>query len=72
MPTVKDITIKNNIPSVLVLLKMVDAGGLATYSIDYTSIGYQAGEIAVEILKGNTKPATTPLSKCRRTYFSRK
>ena len=60
MPTVKDITIKNNIPSVLGAPEMVDAGGLATYSIDYTSIGYQAGEIAVEILKGNTKPATTP------------
>ncbi len=39
---------------------MVEAGGLATYSIDYASLGYQAGEMAVEILKGETEPATTP------------
>jgi len=60
MPTVKDITIKNQIPTVLGAPEMVEAGGLATYSIDYTSIGYQAGEIAAEILKGNAEPATTP------------
>lgn len=60
MPTVKDITIKNQIPTVLGAPEMVEAGGLATYSIDYASIGYQAGEIAAEILKGNAEPATTP------------
>jgi|SRR5690625_200652 len=60
MPTVKEITIDNQIPSVLGAPEMVEAGGLATYSIDYASLGYQAGEMAVEILKGQAEPATTP------------
>lgn len=60
MPTVKDITIEHQIPSVLGAPEMVEAGGLTTYSVDYTSLGYQAGEIAVKILNGDTEPATTP------------
>ena len=60
MPTVKDITIENKIPSVLGAPEMVEAGGLATYSIDYASIGYQAGEIAAEILEGKADPANIP------------
>ena len=60
MPTVKEITIDNQIPSVLGAPEMVEAGGLATYSIDYASLGYQAGELAVKILKGQAEPATTP------------
>ena len=31
--------------------------GIATLSIDYYSIGYQAGEMAVQILTENTDPA---------------
>lgn len=60
MPTVREITIENQIPSVLGAPEMVEAGGLTTYSIDYTSLGYQAGEMAVEILEGNADPATMP------------
>lgn len=58
MPTVKDITIENQIPSVLGAPEMVEAGGLTTYSIDYHSLGYQAGEMAIEILEGNAEPAS--------------
>lgn len=60
MPTVREITIDNQVPSVLGAPEMVEAGGLTTYSIDYTSLGYQAGEMAVEILEGNAEPATLP------------
>jgi putative ABC transport system substrate-binding protein len=60
MPTVREITIDNQIPSVLGAPEMVEAGGLTTYSIDYTSLGYQAGEMAVQILEGNAEPATMP------------
>ncbi|GAA0446837.1 ABC transporter substrate-binding protein [Lentibacillus halophilus] len=31
-------------------------GGFATYGIDYETIGYRTGEMAVEILKGNKEP----------------
>lgn len=60
MPTVKDITVENQVPSVLGAPEMVEAGGLATYSVDYHSLGYQAGELAVDILNGEAEPATTP------------
>lgn len=60
MPTVREITVNNQIPSVLGAPEMVEAGGLTTYSIDYTSLGYQAGEMAVQILEGNAEPATLP------------
>ena len=59
MPTVKDITIENQVPTVLGAPEMVEAGGLATYSVDYHSLGYQAGEMAVKILEDETEPATT-------------
>ena len=34
-----------------------DQGGLCTLSIDYTELGHMAGEMAVKILKGESKPA---------------
>ena len=40
---------------------MVDNGGLATYGIDYNKLGYKAGEMAVKILKGESKPADMPI-----------
>ncbi len=60
MSTVRDLTVSNGIPSVMGAPAMVAEGGLATYGINYESIGRQAGEIAVEIIEGNTEPATTP------------
>jgi len=40
---------------------MVNAGGLATYGIDYYQLGYLAGQQAVEILVNGAAPATTPI-----------
>lgn len=59
--TVRDITTEYQIPSVLGSPEMVEEGGLATYSIDYHSLGYQAGEMAVQILNGEAEPATMPV-----------
>ena len=36
---------------------MCKAGGLCTLSIDYEELGHMAGEMAVKILKGESKPA---------------
>lgn len=58
--TIKEITLQHQIPSVLGAPEMVEGGGLATYSVDHEAIGYQAGEIAVDIIEGNAEPATTP------------
>jgi len=40
---------------------MVNAGGLATYGIDYYQLGYLAGQQAVEILVNGASPAEMPI-----------
>ncbi|MPM20465.1 hypothetical protein SDC9_66895 [bioreactor metagenome] len=40
---------------------MVDAGGLATYGIDYYKLGYMAGQMAIQILVDGKDPATMPI-----------
>lgn len=39
----------------------VKRGGLITYGIDYYNLGYQTGEMAVKILKGEAKPEDMPI-----------
>lgn len=39
----------------------VARGAIATIGIDYYSLGYQTGQMAVRILKGEAEPATTPV-----------
>ena len=40
---------------------MCKAGGLFTLSINYKDLGKAAGEMAVKILKGESKPADMPI-----------
>lgn len=40
---------------------LVTAGGTATYGINYYKLGYQTGEMAVQILKGEATPAEMPI-----------
>lgn len=58
--TIKDITLEHQIPSVLGAPEQVEGGGLATYSVDHEAIGYQSGEMMVDIIEENSDPATTP------------
>lgn len=39
----------------------VRQGALATVGIDYFKLGYQTGQMAVKILRGEAKPATMPI-----------
>ena len=39
----------------------VNAGGTATYGIDYYKLGYQTGVMAAKILKGEAAPAEMPI-----------
>lgn len=57
MATVTLIANKNNLPVIVGESGMVSNGGLATYGIDYYNLGYKSGEMAVKILKGESKPA---------------
>ena len=58
MPTVSMIATDNGLPIICGEQGMVDAGGLATYGIDYYQLGYMAGQMAVEILRDGADPAT--------------
>lgn len=39
----------------------VEAGALATYGIDYDELGYQTGEMAIEVLREDTDVAEMPI-----------
>lgn len=61
MSTVSMVATDNGLPIICGEAGMVEAGGLATYGIDYYQLGYLAGEMAVSILRGETTAAETPI-----------
>ena len=61
MATVAMVANESKLPVICGEEGMVDAGGLATYGIDYYQLGYKAGQMAVKILKGEAKPADMPI-----------
>lgn len=72
MATVAMVANDNGIPTIVGEAGMVEAGGLATYGIDYYQLGYMAGEQAIDILV-NGKTATEipigylPADRCELT-----
>lgn len=48
-------------PIVAASIEQVEAGGLATYGIDYESLGKQTGLMAAKILDGDATPSTMPV-----------
>ena len=61
MEIVKNITVPEKIPVICGEENMVTIGGLASYSIDYYTLGYKAGEQAYEIMVNGADPATMPI-----------
>lgn len=61
MSTVAMIANDNGIPTICGEAGMVEAGGLATYGIDYYQLGYLAGEQAVDILVNGADIASMPI-----------
>ncbi|NLI19054.1 MAG: ABC transporter substrate-binding protein [Actinomycetales bacterium] len=49
------------IPAIAAEGDSVARGTIATYGISYYELGYQTGEMAVKILKGEAEPATMPV-----------
>lgn len=69
--TVATICNENKIPTIVGEEGMVDKGGLATYGINYYSLGKLAGQIAENILIDGIKPGDIPVryldsSSCER------
>lgn len=61
MATVSVTADENKLPVICGESGMVDAGGLATYGIDYDKLGYMAGEQAVKVLTGKADIADMPI-----------
>lgn len=61
MPTVAMVATDNNLPIICSEGSQVDAGGLATYGIDYYQLGYMAGQMAIKILVDGAEPGTMPI-----------
>lgn len=51
----------NKIPVMVGEFDSVKRGGLGAYGFEYFDIGYEAGQMAVKILKGESKPADIPV-----------
>lgn len=58
MPQVVGVTDEAGLITVCGATSMVEAGGTLTYGINYYYIGYDAGVMAAQILKGEAEPAT--------------
>ncbi|WMJ89513.1 ABC transporter substrate-binding protein [Anaerocolumna sp. MB42-C2] len=61
MPTVSQVANANNLPVICGEEGMVDAGGLATYGIDYYELGKLTGKQAVKIIEGTATTAEMPI-----------
>ena len=57
MPTLATVTEEAKLPVICGEGGMVKAGGVATLGVDYYKLGFQAGEMAADILDGKSKPA---------------
>ena len=51
----------NKLPMMVGEFDSVKRGGLAAYGFEYYDIGYEAGQMAAKILKGESKPADLPV-----------
>lgn len=61
MPTLIDITNAAHIPVFPAVESMVDDGGLATIGLNQYELGLLTGRMTAKIVKGEAKPADTPI-----------
>ena len=61
MTVIASIANENKVPTVCGEVAHVEAGGLASISINYEELGRRAGEMAVRILTEGANPAEMPI-----------
>ena len=62
MATVAQVTNENNLPVIVGEESMCENGGLATLSLDYYTVGQNAGKQALAILNGEAQVEETPVT----------
>lgn len=60
LESVIDVANSNKLPVMVGELDSVKRGGLGAYGFEYYDIGYEAGQMAVKILKGEATPSEIP------------
>lgn len=65
-PLVVEKALQNKVPLIGCIEDQVNQGALATETIDYYKLGYQTGEVAVKILKGE-KPSNIAIKTLEKT-----
>lgn len=60
LSSVVDVATANKLPLVVGEFDSVRGGGLLAFGFEYSDIGYQAGKMAAQILKGEKKPSEIP------------
>ena len=60
---------ENKLPMMVGEFDSVKRGGLAAYGFEYYDIGYEAGQKAVKILKGESKPGDLPVDIPQKLKF---
>jgi ABC-type uncharacterized transport system, periplasmic component len=60
---------KQNVPVFPAATTMVSDGGLATVGLSQYELGQETGKMVVNILKGKSKPATTPVKFIKKGHL---
>lgn len=67
--TIIEVAQTNELPLMVAELDSVKRGGLAAFGFEYYDLGYETGEMAVQILKGEKEPATFPVQVPKELKF---
>jgi len=69
LETVTSVAFDNKLPMMVGELDSVKRGGLAAYGFSYHDLGYETGQMAVKILKGESKPSELPVQVPKNLKF---
>jgi putative tryptophan/tyrosine transport system substrate-binding protein len=69
LESVNLVAFDNKLPMMVGELDSVKRGGLAAYGFSYHDLGYETGQMAVKILKGESKPSELPVQVPKNLKF---
>ena len=69
LESVTSVAFDNKLPMMVGELDSVKRGGLAAYGFNYHDLGYETGQMAVKILKGENNPSELPVQVPKKLKF---